>query len=249
VKYNPGLEIIVYTSSSTRDVLIDWTTNEHSVPITNTVPFSSLNDFAGRIKIVNIDFQAEYNISNDISVVHKADFLRIAKLHEHGGVWFDFDILFIRPLPMSLFDEGASELFCFFYLMTLPTGFIACRHGIPIMKILFARAKEVIASGNGYQKIGPTLWTSVFNDNPHLTISTTCLPTDMVYPYEPNEIADALKMAGGRDKITPQTIGIHWFNGSPSIKKFINKSTTSPLYPSHCVLNRYLNKVKTDAFL
>jgi len=249
VKYNPGVEIIVYTSSSSKELLVDWKTGEHNVPIVNTVPFSSLNVFASRIKIVHVDFQEEYNISNDISVVHKADFLRIAKLYEHGGVWFDFDILFIRPIPRFLFDISPTELFYFCYSYSIPTGFVACRPKIDIMKMLFTRAKQLVMEPGGYQKIGPTLWTTMFIDNSHLLIRMTRLTTGIIYPYEPQAINEILKIAGGVNRVTEHTIGIHWYNGSTAIKNFINKPTNSVMYPHHCILNQYIRKVESDPFL
>lgn len=249
MKYNPGIEIIVYTSSSSKDILVDWKTDEHSVPIVNTVPFSSLNDFRSRIKIVHVDFQEEYNISNDISVVHKADFLRIAKLYEHGGVWFDFDILFIRPIPAFIFGVSPTKLFCFYYLNCIPTGFLASRPKTDIMELLVVRAKELVMEPGGYQKIGPDLWTTMVRDNSHLLIDITRLTVDIIYPYEPHSIHEILKIAGGVNRVTENTIGIHWYNGSTAIKNFINKSVNSLMYPHRCILNQYIHKVRTDPFL
>jgi FkbM family methyltransferase len=37
---------------------------------------------------------------------HHADFLRLEKLVEHGGVYADIDTLFVRPLPSELFEES-----------------------------------------------------------------------------------------------------------------------------------------------
>jgi len=249
VKYNPGVDIIVYTSSSPRDVLVDWETDEHSIPIVNTVPFSSLNDFAGRIKIIHVDFQEEYGISNDISVVHKADFLRIAKLYEHGGIWFDFDILFIRPIPLFIFSRSGTHMYFFHYSYSIPTGFIACRANISIMEEMLTRAKQLVMEPGGYQKIGPTLWTTVFIENINSLRNHVCLDTDIIYPYEATTIHETLKIAGGVNKITERTVGIHWYNGSKAIKNFINKPKNSVMYPSQCILNQYIHKVHTDLFL
>ena len=85
----------------------------------------------------------------------------------------------------------------------------------------------------GYQKIGPTLWTAVFGENNYLLEKTTCLPTDIIYPYEPDNIQETLKLAGGIDKIQERTVGIHWFNGSKAIKNFINKTPSSVMSVSY----------------
>jgi hypothetical protein len=249
VKYNPGVEIVVYTSSSSRDILIDWDSDEHRVPITNTLPFSSLSEFGSRIKIVHVDFQETYGISNDISVIYKADFIRIAKLYEHGGIWFDFDILFIRPIPSFFFDVCPTEMFYFYYSYTVPTGFIACRPGIRILDVLYTRAKQLIMEPGGYQKIGPTIWTAALAENHDLFEHAICLDSDIIYPYTPDTINETVKYAGGIDKITEHTVGIHWYNGDSHIKKFINKSGNSVMYPMHCILNKCISKTQIDPFL
>ena len=37
---------------------------------------------------------------------HHADFIRLEKVQEHGGVYADMDTLFVNPLPDRLFDES-----------------------------------------------------------------------------------------------------------------------------------------------
>lgn len=252
VKYNPDLEIIVYTSTSLKEQVVTWTTDEHSIDITNRVPFSSIHNFGERIKIVNVDLQREYGISNEISVVHKADFIRIAKLYEHGGVWFDFDILFIRPIPNTIFEKTTTELFYFKMvfdgnLLVIPTGFIAAIPKLPVFKELMDIALRESVHPGGYQKIGPDLWTIVFLKNEDMLRKAVVLDRNIVYPYDSNEVEDLISN-GGVDRVKPNTIGIHWFNGSVHTKKFINRDRRTILYPSRCPLNKYIRMVETKPF-
>jgi hypothetical protein len=252
VKYNPNLEITVYTSTSVNEQVVTWTTDEHSIDITNRVPFSSIHNFGESVKIVDVDLQTEYGISNEISVVHKADFIRIAKLYEHGGIWFDFDILFIRPIPNTIFEKTTTELFYFKMvfngnLLGIPTGFIAARSKLSVVKKLLDRAMCEVMNPDSYQKIGPDLWTSVFIEHKDSLMNAEILDHNIVYPYDHHEVEDLLSN-GGLDRVTPNTIGIHWFNGSVHTKKFINRDRRTILYPSRCPLNKYIRMVETNPF-
>lgn len=254
VKYNPGLEIVVYTSRSVNEQVVTWDTDEHAIEITNRVPFTSVYNFGEQVKVVTVDLQREYGISNEISVVHKADFIRIAKLYEHGGVWFDFDILFIRPIPDTIFEKTTTELFYFnlFFVdgkvLVIPTGFIAARANLPILKELLEHAMTESMKPGGYQKIGPELWTSTFIKHKDSLTNAVVLDRNIVYPYDHNEVED-LVSNGGVDRVKPNTVGIHWFNGSMHIKKFINRDRRTILYPARCPLNKYIRFVETEPFL
>ena len=37
---------------------------------------------------------------------HKADYLRLRALHDHGGIYFDMDTITLRPLPKEYLNEG-----------------------------------------------------------------------------------------------------------------------------------------------
>ena len=103
-KYNPDLDIIIYTDINPKNILREWNTHEHSIDIQKKIPLSKLIDInPQKIFLRPIDFQKDYNFDNNISIIFKADFTRIAKLYEHGGLWFDMDILFIKPLPDFFF--------------------------------------------------------------------------------------------------------------------------------------------------
>jgi hypothetical protein len=45
-------------------------------------------------------------IGEQLRYAHHADFIRVEKLHEHGGVYADMDTLFLRPLPDALFEKS-----------------------------------------------------------------------------------------------------------------------------------------------
>ena len=132
-KYNSELDIIIYTDENPTNILREWNTNQHSIDIQKTIPLSKLVEVnPNKIRLIPINFHNEYKFDNNISIVFKADFIRIAKLYEHGGIWFDMDILFVKPIPDFFFEEEV-EAFIFIYSRTIPTGFLA---SIPKSKYL-----------------------------------------------------------------------------------------------------------------
>jgi hypothetical protein len=49
---------------------------------------------------------ADRTIGKKWRYAHHADFIRVEKLLEHGGVYADMDTLFLRPLPDELFEHS-----------------------------------------------------------------------------------------------------------------------------------------------
>ncbi|MEZ0216547.1 MAG: glycosyltransferase, partial [Rariglobus sp.] len=45
-------------------------------------------------------------ISRKLRYAHHADFIRLEKLIEHGGVYADMDTLFLRPIPDGLYEKA-----------------------------------------------------------------------------------------------------------------------------------------------
>jgi mannosyltransferase OCH1-like enzyme len=173
--------------------------------------------------------------------VYKADFTRIVKLYEHGGIWFDMDILFTKPLPEYLFTNNANMLL-FRYGNVIPTGFIG---GVPksdMLTILYNHAKKITQSGqlDNYQSIGPFLWETIYrvSNKQGLVI----LPTEYIYPFIWNRI-DALFNPTDISVIPEVTFGIHWYNGGVSTKNFINKFDKSNIQPERSLFEKLIHEL------
>lgn len=67
----------------------------------------------GKLELVRVELSAKVNerlyMSSGMrafSYAHHADFIRVEKVLEHGGVYADIDTLFVRPLPDALFEKS-----------------------------------------------------------------------------------------------------------------------------------------------
>ena len=146
-KYNPELEIIIYTDESPTNILKEWNSNEHSIDIKNKIPLSKLIEINPEyIKFKYINFKNEYNINNNISVIYKADFIRIAKLYEHGGIWFDMDILFTNSIPTFFFMATDIDVYIFIYKNIVATGLLACIPKCKYLENLYNKSLELITN-------------------------------------------------------------------------------------------------------
>jgi hypothetical protein len=243
-KYNPDTQITIYTSKNTGSKLSQWNSREHSIKIQNKVTLDSLiNIDVSNISLTEIDFNKEYNVENDISVVYKADFIRIAKLYEHGGMWFDMDILFIKPIPDHLFHTD-TELYFYMYLETIPTGLLFSSPKNTFITQLYEKALNIIVNiksnqTHHYQVLGPNLWIKFLNEFKCPCV-LHCLIKSDVYPYDSSNI---IGIYSNLNCIEPNTFGLHWYNGDSYTKHFINRLNIQSLNPSNSIIEKMLFNV------
>ena len=240
VKLNPGMEIRIYTAKVPSNTVVQWSSGEHSVRIQRTIPLKEICAISPDIQLIPIDFEKDYSITRDVSVVYKADFIRIAKLYEHGGLWFDFDLLFIKPLPSRLFETG-HDMIIFVYHRTIPTGFLSSTPKNKYITNLYTNALERIKGGNigEYQHIGPDLWKTTILHS--LDTNVAILENDIAYPYMPEDCS--LFFNSNTDLCTDSTICIHWFNGSTSAKQYINTVDFLNINPAQSVCSKYVHMI------
>jgi len=249
-KYNPNINITIYTTKYPTEKLVSWNSGEHSVRITNKMNFKDvLRINPDRITIKEIDFEEEYGLNNDISCVFKADFTRIVKLYEHGGMWFDMDILFTKPIPSYMFDLTGTKEMCYFtYCEAIPTGLISCKSQSTYISIIYNKAQQLIPilnrkNNENYQIIGPSLWKETFLSNQGSIKSTLSLiDTTDIYPILYFYI-NQLYSSESNATIPENTWGIHWYNGHTLSKQFINNFNPQNLGDS--LIERYIKRILT----
>ena len=238
-KYNPNLDIIIYTDENPQNILREWNTSEHSIDIQKKVLLSKLIEInPTKIRLIPINFQKEYNFDNNISIIYKADFTRIAKLYEHGGIWFDMDILFIKPIPDFFFQEKV-DTFIFIYDKIIPTGFLASIPKSNFLDKLYKESLEIIKNKklNNYQKIGPIIWIQEYKKlSKKDKISIKILNNIFVYLFTCKELDYLYKKIN--ITIPEKTFGVHWYNGAIQTKKYINNFDIDNINPNNSVIEK-----------
>ena len=244
-KYNSELDIIIYTDENPTNILREWNTNQHSIDIQKTIPLSKLVEVnPNKIRLIPINFHNEYKFDNNISIVFKADFIRIAKLYEHGGIWFDMDILFVKPIPDFFFEEEV-EAFIFIYSRTIPTGFLASIPKSKYLENLYNISLQIIKNKElaVYQKIGPDLWNQEYKKLGRKTIKNIkILDNNLIYPFLWNQLNNLYKKT---NNIIPEnTFGIHWYNGASETKEFINQFDINNINSDNSLIYNLIFKIK-----
>lgn len=207
-----------------------WTSHEQKYHPTGEDWSNRLENLP--IEIIDFDFQ-DIDISNDVSEVHKSDFLRLYLLSNFGGLWTDMDIIYFRPINLPLTHE--TYICNGHYGHSI--GLLLSTPNSPVFSFLFEEAKKEF-NKNEYQSIGATLFNK--NDEQIKALDRTRrkmypksydnvpynIPMDAVYAYNAENIVE-IYMPMTTSKFTERSIGLHWYGGHQLSGMFSNIVTNS----------------------
>lgn len=197
-KHNPDWEIKVYYPVVPA-VSHTWKTKEQTIQYVGEDYTHKLTEYA---ELIPFDVET-LGFSREMPEVHKSDVFRLWALHEHGGVYSDFDILYVKPMPrvkVRWYSRHPSE-------GHFSVGLLAA----PKNDNLYAELLELARNSTGttkYQVFGATLWHRVADDR---LIEGWNIPTNFVYSCNWRE---AEKLFTSNEDLPPDAVGVHWFAGA-----------------------------------
>lgn len=245
IKLNPDWEINFYFPSITT-LGVTWQTNEqkHSVKTDYTENLKKLP-----IRIKEVDFE-ELGINNNISEVHKSDFLRLYLLSTQGGLWSDTDILYYRPMNnLEINKEENKDVDTVFCLNQNPfyhyIGFLLSSEKNCAFKKLYDLSKEYF-NKEEYQSIGTRLYSKIYPTISSIKeefefLNPIDIPKSCVYPYSSKEIKK-IYSSNNTDVIDDYTVGIHWFGGHPVTGAFLEETDGGLHYCENDFLGEIIKK-------
>jgi len=238
-KFNPDVKLIIYISKES-DHLIRWPTHEHSLTYTNLIDVSILNNIPD-IEIIEIDVNKELNCEKKLSPVWKSDIIRIIKLYEHGGIYIDFDILFISKIPDYLFNIKEDMAFNTYHNV-INNAFIVCHKQSNLCKMLLDNILNKLhnSMNEEYQQFGPNLITKMIKNSTNEK-NVYYIPNDQTCPYLWNEM-DKLFFSN-INQVTPDTFCIHWYNGAVESRKYCSTFYQNKTLSDNVIFERLLNNV------
>ena len=221
-RLNPDTKLIIYTLGEGLDINAGWKTGEHSLAVDH---FYQLQDLVSEPNIViqKVDSSSLKNVN---SVVQVADFIRIEKLYEHGGIWIDTDVLFSKKIPDSLWDIALGDGFVISYFNTITTGFMGLPKKSVVAKLALTKAQLKIENNqfkDSYQAFGPDLWKEIFLEYPVEVSQVRFLSEKLVYPILWDKL-DQYFFRENKSIDYDETIGVHWYGGSNYSRSFTNSN-------------------------
>lgn len=225
--YNPIWTINVYVPIKKCDIQ-SWSTNEQKDKYTGINYWTQLINLS-YVNVIEIDFE-NIGFKNNISEVIKSDYLRWHLLGTIGGIWSDFDILYINSIENFLGMECDFDTLIFniagkngkkYY----PIGFFMSK----AENNFFLKLKQLSIKHYNhckYQCIGTTMininWPMPNSIVENFPENKFLIENKMVYlPFEWNQL-DKIFKSNCIHELSKKTVGIHWFNGSSNAKEFQN---------------------------
>ena len=220
LKYNPDWEVIVWTPSK-YGTKRTWTTRELNYPVL-------CEDCTQELMALNITVK-EFECSvfgDDISEVHKSDYLRLDLLANHGGVWSDMDIIYFKPmeeLAVNIEANAEKDTFVCVGWYGHSAGFMMSAKGSKYFKALLDLTKQEFTPKE-YQCIGPTMYNKFYPkfEDVNAVSPSVNIDMDAVYAHDAMHIASILD--GSPAKFTNKSIGIHFYAGFPAWGEFMKNT-------------------------
>lgn len=225
--YNDGWEIYLWMPAN-RTITKTWESNENKDKYTGLDYFKYLMKFKN-LTIKHVNF-SEIGFFDDASEVFKSDYLRYWALYTHGGIYADFDIIFVKPVfdcLKHINSNNALDAVTIIYEYELhpvfPIGFLMANKGSRFFKQILENVLKYF-DRNKYQSIGAVMFAGLFKSQTSLANGhpdVILLDRASYLPYMWNEVGEIFD--SNVDKIRDNTVGIHWFNGASYCKVIQNK--------------------------
>jgi hypothetical protein len=227
-KYNPDWEIVIYL---TKQPYYELGKNIYVPNYTGKDYFYKLSTL-DYVKIVEIDL-TEWGINKDIPACMSSDIFRRKILYEQGGVYSDFDTVWLRPIEyLSNVDcignpIDFESLVCFY---EFTHGFHNVSNLISEVSSLYVASlieeEKKVQPPYGHQDFGCDLlcrkypdWESVVSRFPRML----AIKYETFYPYSTYHMERLFI----ENDLTPlknkNVMGIHWFNGNDKSVNYVNQ--------------------------
>jgi hypothetical protein len=231
-RLNPDWEILVAFSDAGRKKT--WTTRE----VQDCGVYHG-KDWSQELERLKVQIKTVDAHRPNLSPAHASDFYQWKYMHEAGGWYSDMDILYVRPMsPILDAAQDADAVFCN-SPGNVAIGFMAGTAACPLFGDILAHAERGYRS-SAYQCTGfvaveqcagvpKVTYEERFGDKvvaalhqKYPSVRITELPYATVYPIEWHEPE---KIFSQTTELPTETVGIHWFGGSPFSQRWNNLLT------------------------
>jgi len=243
-RLNPDWKIIVYLFKQQYDEL---GANTFVPEYTGEDCWQCL-DGMDYIQFEEIDLM-DYNIDTTSHGIQISDRLRIQKLYEHGGMYSDFDVLWLKPMSefhnidcMGNVDdfEATASLHDTISGFHSISNFIAKPQSQYFLSILREQVKKKppfrhqAFGADVFNTLYPTA-ASILNKFPKVLL----LNYETFFPYDLEKLDSLYKKTDLSSLENKNVMAIHWFNGHELSKEYINEGS----YRTPCSMTTILKNL------
>jgi hypothetical protein len=250
---NPDWKIRVYMPEEQANDIIAY------IPDYTGPDYFYLVKYMPYVEIVKVRL-SKYRINAGLHNILRSDILRFHLLYEQGGIWSDFDVIWLKPIDKlsqivsagKTLTKSAEGFVCMHKTSTgfHSNGILGSIKGSEFYKrcihISEQIQEEMDVNKIPHQAFGPTLFNQNFStfDRIEKKYPTMVgIPYKTFYPYSSlKRDLDRLYKESNEDYLHPEVIAVHWYNGHPLSKEFVNMNR---YFKYECTMNSILSLIKT----
>jgi hypothetical protein len=252
-KHNPDWKIFIYVPI-----------NKDRCP-TKYIPDYRGKDYFSMVKklpyvqVINVDV-TEYGIDRRLHNILRSDIFRYYLLYNVGGVWSDFDVLWLKPIERLFSIKTVGKI------ATKDFGTFVCMlntinglHNIsilisapnhPLYKKLIDECLKIQNSCKNLNNLDHQVFGTVLLNNLYKNIDEVLIdfkdivgfPYKTFYPYSIYGLNELYKEAKVAKVMDSDVICLHWWNGHKLSKEYVNKVNGV----EDCSMTRIINLINKD---
>ena len=181
------------------------------------------------IKVVDLD---DYGIRHDLHDILRSDILRYHILYNVGGVWSDFDVIWLKPMAHinNINYVGSTPMEDVNSIVSFRNDIngyhsigimVHCKHNDYILSLI--KQTQLINSSYGHQLFGSVMINTMYPTFKSLDEFKNIIGAkyETYYPY-PIENLNPLYEENDLNYLNNNVMCVHWYNGHKLSKQYVN---------------------------
>jgi len=185
------------------------------------------------IKLITVDLE-DYGIKDDLHDILRSDILRYHLLYNEGGVWSDFDVVWLKPMSYLSEIAGRDDFggtICTFMGAFYNISILVSAPQHPFYKLLIDECNTIQDTFEGkpdHQEYGTAMWNRMFPDLTGESLlkdypDLVNLEYATFFPYSIYNMP-ALYNRIDFSVLNDKVMCVHWFNGHELSKQYVNNN-------------------------
>lgn len=229
-KFNPYWEIVLYLSNNVGEKKWLGVEKQDYLEYNGVDYIDKIKDLNVKIKNINFD---EFDKLNKLNPVHQSDMFRYYELYKNGGFYCDMDVLFFKSIDNFYNKIKDYDTIIHQNKNYITIGFLGSSENNQYFKDIFNFGLNDVKDDN-YQSYGVDLIYKLFNGNrsnplifnkindKYKDLKIKNINDNLIYKYDWTKINLVFSNSFNISDFDNESIGYHWFGGSPISQKYNN---------------------------